>query len=78
VTVCDNAAKNCPAWLGRGRVMHIGFPDPAAAAGTQAEQLDVFRHVRDDIRQRILDYLDRDFTETRDGGLEVHLATGSL
>jgi arsenate reductase len=78
ITVCDNAAKNCPAWLGKGRVVHIGFPDPAAATGTQAEQMDVFRQVRNDIRQSILDYLEQDVTRAQDRGLEVHLATGDL
>ena len=29
ITVCDDAAKNCPAWLGKGLKVHIGFPDPA-------------------------------------------------
>ena len=29
VTVCDNAAEDCPVWLGEGEVVHISFPDPA-------------------------------------------------
>jgi len=57
VTVCDDAAENCPVWLGQGRKVHIGFPDPARATGTHAEQLALFRQVRDAIRQQILDYL---------------------
>jgi arsenate reductase len=57
VTVCDDAAENCPVWLEGGSVVHIGFPDPAKATGSQAEQLGVFRHVRDAIRQRVLGYL---------------------
>jgi arsenate reductase len=59
VTVCDDAAENCPLWLGQGRVVHMGFPDPAQATGSQAEQLVVFRQVRDAIRQQVLDYLGR-------------------
>ena len=50
VTVCDNAAKNCPAWLGEGQLMHLGFPDPAAATGGEKAQLQIFRQVRDGIR----------------------------
>jgi arsenate reductase len=57
VTVCDQAAKNCPAWLGEGRVKHIGFPDPAKAEGDQAQRMAVFRQVRDEIRERVLAYL---------------------
>lgn len=59
VTVCDNAAANCPVWLGKGKTIHIGFPDPAAATGRRAERLDVFRQVRDDIRQTILPRLEQ-------------------
>ena len=57
ITVCDDAAENCPVWLGEGRAVHIGFPDPAAATGSEDEQLAVFRKVRDDLRQQLADYL---------------------
>jgi arsenate reductase len=57
ITVCDDAAENCPVWLGPGRVTHISFPDPAKATGTEAERLAVFRQVRDDIGQQILSHL---------------------
>jgi arsenate reductase len=54
VTVCDDAAENCPVWLGRGRRMHIGFEDPAKATGNRDERLAVFRRVRDEMREQIL------------------------
>ena len=72
ITLCDDAARNCPAWLGKGRVVHIGFPDPAAATGSEAEQLEVFRQVRDDIRQRVIESLERDAKEPHGSGLEVY------
>ena len=53
VTVCDAAAENCPVWLGQGRRVHLGFPDPAAATGTEEEVLAVFRSVRDAISKQI-------------------------
>ncbi len=57
VTVCDDAAENCPIWLGDGEVVHISFPDPAKATGTDEEKMKVFRSVRDDIRRRVFYYL---------------------
>ncbi|MBN1665463.1 MAG: arsenate reductase ArsC [Anaerolineales bacterium] len=57
VTVCDDAAENCPVWLGQGRRVHLGFPDPAKAQGTDAEVLQVFRTVRDDIERKIIPLL---------------------
>ena len=59
VTVCDDAAEDCPVWLGEGRRVHMGFPDPAKATGTAEEQLATFRQIRDDIRQQLLPYLQR-------------------
>ena len=54
VTVCDSAAETCPAFPGRVERIHVSFPDPAAAPGTEEERLPVFRRVRDDIRDRLL------------------------
>jgi arsenate reductase len=53
VTVCDSAAEDCPLWLGQGRRVHRGFPDPAAAAGSEAEILSVFRQVRDQMADKL-------------------------
>lgn len=53
VTVCDDADKNCPNFRGKvGKRLHIGFPDPAKATGTDDEKMAVFRRVRDDIRMK--------------------------
>jgi arsenate reductase len=60
ITVCDDAAENCPIWLGPGRKLHIGFEDPAAATGSKSERLAVFRQVRDEIREEVLNALDSD------------------
>jgi arsenate reductase len=53
VTVCDDAAENCPVWLGKGKRTHLSFPDPAKAQGTDEETLAVFRSVRDAIADQI-------------------------
>jgi arsenate reductase len=57
VTVCDDAAENCPVWLGKGKRVHLGFPDPAKAQGTDEEQMAVFRSVRDAIAQQVPELL---------------------
>jgi arsenate reductase len=57
ITVCDKAAEECPVWLGKGEVVHISFPDPADANGTEEEKMRVFRAVRDDIHRRVFYYL---------------------
>ena len=62
VTVCDEAAENCPVWLGQGRVVHQSFPDPARATGSRNEKLAVFREVRDAIRLQLLAYLEREIS----------------
>lgn len=53
VTLCDDAAENCPLWLGSGVRLHSGFVDPAGLTGTDEESMTAFRAVRDDIAQRI-------------------------
>ena len=57
VTVCDDAAAVCPVWLGRGKRVHPGFPDPAGATGSEEAVMAVFRAVRDDIARRVLELL---------------------
>ncbi len=57
VTVCDSAAEECPLWLGKGKRIHSGFSDPAAATGTDGEKLAVFRQVRDEMLGRLEELL---------------------
>jgi len=64
VTVCDRAKVSCPicstnfeisAEYPRAReVIHKSFEDPAAVVGSEEEQLRVFRRVRDEIKDWIL------------------------
>ena len=63
ITVCGDAAENCPVWLGQGVRVHIGFPDPARAEGTDDEVMQVFRDVRDDIEDRVLGYLSERYAD---------------
>ncbi len=49
ITVCGNADQACPVFPGQLNRHHWPFDDPAHAAGTEEEQLAVFRRVRDEI-----------------------------
>ena len=53
ITVCDQAAEACPVFPGALARLHWSFPDPSRGTGSEAEQLEVYRRVRDAIRERI-------------------------
>ena len=56
VTVCDDAYEKCPVFPGKTRVIHIGFDDPprlAKQTSDEQEVLDIYRRVRDEIRDFI-------------------------
>ena len=57
VTVCGHAHESCPYFPGSCKVVHVGFDDPPKMAreierqnGSEQEQLDCYRRVRDQIR----------------------------
>ena len=57
VTLCADAEDECPVWLGKGRQVHMPFPDPVKATGDEAGKLAAFRSVRDDIALKLTQLL---------------------
>jgi len=57
ITLCSQADEACPVFFGGTRKIHIGFPDPTAAAGSDEERVAAFRKVRDQIREQIVGFL---------------------
>jgi arsenate reductase len=53
ITVCDEANEACPFFPGAKNRLHWSFRDPSRATGSDEERLEVFREVRDEIRERI-------------------------
>jgi len=53
ITVCDNAAENCPVFPGSTKRIHWSFDDPAGVTGSEEDRLAAFRHSRDEIRKRL-------------------------
>lgn len=49
LTVCDHAREVCPIFP--GKMIHHSFPDPPALKDSETEHLDVFRKLRDQIRE---------------------------
>lgn len=53
ITVCGHADENCPAFLTKAKLVHVGFDDPPKLAKEAADEvaaLDCYRRVRDEIR----------------------------
>ena len=57
ITLCDAAAKECPAVLARRVRFHWSIPDPALATGENAQRLAFFREIRDDIERRLRQWM---------------------
>ncbi len=53
ITVCDRARDACPTFPPDPEQIHWSFDDPAAASGTEEEQYQVFRRVRDALQHRV-------------------------
>ena len=68
ITLCDNAAAQCPMFPGNAEIRHISFPDPAQAAGPEEEIMAVFRRVRDDLRQQLIPLLREKLEQPRSPG----------
>ncbi len=56
ITLCGDANEKCPLFFGGVQRTHLGFPDPAAARGTEEEIMAEFRKVRDDMKDRLTDF----------------------
>jgi arsenate reductase len=53
ITVCDQAAEECPVFPGDPTRIHWSFSDPAAVEGTDVVKLAVFQQTLREMRQRI-------------------------
>lgn len=57
ITLCSQANEACPIFFGGTRRLHMGFPDPSAVQGTDAEKIQAFREIRDQIRDKVVAFL---------------------
>lgn len=57
ITVCDAAAKSCPRFPGKPKIIHHTFDDPPALAKdikNESEALKIYRRVRDEIKDYVM------------------------
>jgi arsenate reductase len=59
VTLCDSAARECPASIMRYPVEHWSTPDPSFVAGGPDTVREAFRTIRDRLEGQVKDLVDR-------------------
>ena len=57
ITVCDNANKLCPIFPGNVERLHWSIDDPFRGWDYNENQMEAFRVTREEIKARILDFL---------------------
>jgi arsenate reductase len=57
VTLCDNAAEACPLTPSKIKRLHWPIKDPVGTTGTETEILREFRRARDEISEKIRDFV---------------------
>ncbi|MEN9827188.1 MAG: hypothetical protein RI953_2933 [Pseudomonadota bacterium] len=62
ITLC--ADEVCPVFIGSARRLHWPFRDPASIGDTDSDRLAAFREVRDEIANKIRDWLSEEQVDT--------------
>jgi arsenate reductase len=57
ITVCDDAKERCPIVPGSMKRLHWPLEDPSRATGSEEARLASFRCVRDDIENRLAEWI---------------------
>lgn len=59
ITVCDQSEQKCPTvWPGVDQKLHWYFEDPAAFKGSEEEQINKFREIRDLIHAKVIEFIE--------------------
>ena len=58
ITVCGNAEESCPWTPTEIKRIHWPIKDPVGATGTEEEMMNEFRRARDEIRERIVKFIE--------------------
>ncbi|RME65606.1 MAG: arsenate reductase (thioredoxin) [Nitrospirae bacterium] len=58
ITLCGNAEAACPSTPPEIKRLHWPIDDPVGTVGTEEEVLNAFRRARDEIKERILKFIE--------------------
>lgn len=58
ITVCDNAKQTCPVFPVKVKTLHWSIKDPFKGWNYDPSQLKVFRKTREEIKERIIEFLE--------------------
>jgi arsenate reductase (thioredoxin) len=75
ITVCDRASERCPIFPGAVKRLEWNFPDPAAVTGPELERHRAFREVRDQIADRMRDFLATEVSSMSGAGTNTRRGT---
>jgi arsenate reductase len=56
VTLSDDATERSPVWPFTRNLEHWNLPDPALEGGSSERKREVFRHIRDDISRKVIEF----------------------
>ena len=59
ITVCNHAKQICPVFPGQYERIHWDIEDPVHAEGSEQEKLAFFRKIRDEIKEKCLEFLNK-------------------
>ncbi len=60
ITLCDDAAQNCPTLPARRARLHWSVVDPGSTPGDEHTRRQFFHQIRDDIERRLREWLGRE------------------
>jgi arsenate reductase len=67
LTVCDHAQEVCPVFPLSAQKLHHNFADPAKTTGSEAEIMQQFRAVRDEVKQYAQAFVGQHFAAAASG-----------
>ena len=60
ITLCSQADEACPVYFGGTKKIHMGFPNPTVKTENGEEEIAVFRRVRDQMRERLVEFFSKE------------------